>query len=438
MDQYNKDPENGSSALKTHKMIRIYKQNSAYTKDAASYALGVSNAMAFTVPVESHKLKRQTLDPNFSKRRVNMMEDGLYNELEQVLDKISEYGRRGEDVPISELYFCYTGDIISRYLFGKSLDLVAAPDFIERAEQMRSFTKGIWVAIHFQFIRSTLVSMPRWLAATFLDAWVKVLWFADGLAKQAIAQFDENVEKKPNEETIFDRMLTDNARRREKGQKARPLTFRELADESIAILNAGTEPTATMMAYATYFFLKFPEVQARILEELESVERDEYGRLPLQKIETLPYFTGFVRETLRYVPLVPGRLPRTVPKGGLYVPAINDTIPEGFVVGISHMFLHEDPNIFARPQDFDPERWIGEAGKELNHWLLSFSKGRTDCIGKNLAYAEMHIVLANLFMRFDLELTPSSHDDMVWMDRVIVHSKQNLRIKVKARDIKAP
>ena len=82
------------------------------------------------------------------------------------------------------------------------------------------------------------------------------------------------------------------------------------------------------------------------------------------------------------MPLVPGRLPRTVPKGGLYVPAINDTIPEGFVVGISHMFLHEDPNIFARPQDFDPERWIGEAGKELNHWLLSFSKGRTDCIGK--------------------------------------------------------
>ena len=104
----NKDPEDVSSAHKTHKMIRIYKQNSAYTKDAASYALGVSNAMAFTVPVESHKLKRQTLDPNFSKRRVNMMEDGLYNELEQVLEKIAEYGRRGEEVPISELYFCYT------------------------------------------------------------------------------------------------------------------------------------------------------------------------------------------------------------------------------------------------------------------------------------------------------------------------------------------
>lgn len=64
------------------------------------------------------------------------------------------------------------------------------------------------------------------------------------------------------------------------------------------------------------------------------------------------------------------------------MPAINDTIPEGSVVGMSHIFLHEDPNIFERPKDFEPERWIGESSKQSNHWLLSFSKGRTDCMGK--------------------------------------------------------
>lgn len=68
------------------------------------------------------------------------------------------------------------GDIISRYLFGKSLGLVTSPDFIERAEQMRSFTKEIWVAIHFQFIRNTLLALPRWLIAYLSNAWVKVLW----------------------------------------------------------------------------------------------------------------------------------------------------------------------------------------------------------------------------------------------------------------------
>ena len=116
--------------------------------------------------------------------------------------------------------------------------------------------------------------------------------FCEELSKRAIAEFDKDkiAEKKPSEETIFDRMLTDDARRREKGQTAKPLTFWELADESTAILNAGTEPTATMMTYGTYFFLRFPETQKKILEELATVGLDETGVMPLQKLEALPYF----------------------------------------------------------------------------------------------------------------------------------------------------
>lgn len=68
------------------------------------------------------------------------------------------------------------GDIISRYLFGKSLNMIGAPDFIERAETMRSFTRGIWVAIHFQFIRKAMTSMPKWMVSMMSDAWPKVIW----------------------------------------------------------------------------------------------------------------------------------------------------------------------------------------------------------------------------------------------------------------------
>lgn len=119
-----------------------------------------------------------------------------------------------------------------------------------------------------------------------------VCQFCEELSKQAIAEFNKHsdIMKDPSEETIFERLLTDSARRREKGKEAKQPTFQELADESTAILNAGTEPTATMMAYATYYFLRYPETQKRILEELEIVELDKNGRLPLQKLETLPYF----------------------------------------------------------------------------------------------------------------------------------------------------
>lgn len=36
------------------------------------------------------------------------MEKGLYDELELVFAKIGEYEQRDEEVPIMELYFCYT------------------------------------------------------------------------------------------------------------------------------------------------------------------------------------------------------------------------------------------------------------------------------------------------------------------------------------------
>lgn len=46
-----------------------------------------------------------------------MMEDGLYEELERVFAKISEHGERGDQVPIAELYFCYTvGPVIQKAL----------------------------------------------------------------------------------------------------------------------------------------------------------------------------------------------------------------------------------------------------------------------------------------------------------------------------------
>jgi hypothetical protein len=75
--------------------------------------LGVTEALAFTMSIETHRIRRQTLDPSYSKRRVNMMEDTLYEELERVFAKISEYAKRGEVVPIAELYFCFTVSDIS-------------------------------------------------------------------------------------------------------------------------------------------------------------------------------------------------------------------------------------------------------------------------------------------------------------------------------------
>ncbi len=60
--------------------------------------------------------------------------------------------------------------------------------------------------------------------------------------------------------------------------------------------------------------------------------------------------------------------------------------------------LHHDESIFPDSRTFNPERWI--ENPRLEHYLVSFSKGSRQCVGMNLAYAELFLWLGNVFRRF--------------------------------------
>jgi hypothetical protein len=45
-------------------------------------------------------------------------------------------------------------------------------------------------------------------------------------------------------------------------------------------------------------------------------------------------------------------------------------------------FIHRNPEIFSDPDEFRPERWLGEESHALDKWLLSFSRGPRSCLGQ--------------------------------------------------------
>lgn len=51
-----------------------------------------------------------------------------------------------------------------------------------------------------------------------------------------------------------------------------------------------------------------------------------------------------------------------------------------------------------------PERWLGPDAKTCEAALSAFSKGPRSCFGVNLAYAEIHMGIANIFRRFELRV----------------------------------
>lgn len=75
---------------------------------------------------------------------------------------------------------------------------------------------------------------------------------------------------------------------------------------------------------------------------------------------------------------------------------------------------------FHRPNEFLPERWLG--GKDGGAFAddrrevsQPFSIGPRNCIGRQLAYAEMRLILAKILWHFDLKLDCAKMQGRDWM-----------------------
>ena len=62
---------------------------------------------------------------------------------------------------------------------------------------------------------------------------------------------------------------------------------------------------------------------------------------------------------------------------------------------------------------------------------MPFSKGSRSCTGMHLAHAELHLITAHLFRRFELSNMGTSAADMEWDDRMAIMRRGHLKVSVK-------
>src|SRR5256885_7317431 len=72
---------------------------------------------------------------------------------------------------------------------------------------------------------------------------------------------------------------------------------------------------------------------------------------------------------------------------------------------MSTPWIDLNPKIFPDPLSFQPERFL--ENPRLKRYLMSFSQGSRQCLGMQLAYAELYLVLSGVWRRFG---GPSSTD----------------------------
>ncbi|KAK7937726.1 dimethylaniline monooxygenase [Apiospora aurea] len=60
-------------------------------------------------------------------------------------------------------------------------------------------------------------------------------------------------------------------------------------------------------------------------------------------------------------------------------------------------FQHTDPDVFSDPDRFVPDRWLSPDAPKMARNFVLFSRGSRNCIGMNLATAEINFMLTALF-----------------------------------------
>lgn len=107
---------------------------------------------------------------------------------------------------------------------------------------------------------------------------------------------------------------------------------------------------------------------------------------------------------------------------------------------MSAILIHENPTIFPSPRTFIPDRWLNADGRpdnRLQKYIMSFSKGSRNCIGMNLAWAEMYLTVAAMFtpgrFRFQLFETDDSDLEIVhdWFNPFPRQDSKGVRLLIK-------
>ena len=340
------------------------------------------------------KRQRRMLQPAFHRRALQHFEELIRGYNGRHLETWSEAAAKGEAIDVAEEMSRLALEIILRAIFSQDLD------YLTRTMGVNPFS---------------LVSED---SARNLEFAMKFRSL-----RKLVREIVENRRREGREPHDFLSMVV-GAEDEATGER---MSEREWLDETMTLIVAGHETTASSLTWAWYLLALNPDVEARLHEEVDSVL--EPGEVPpFDRLKDLPYTDLVLKEALRMYP--PGWLltRRAVAEdhlGGFRIAPGTDVLVSPYVV-------HRHPSFWSDPEAFRPERFTGEEERARNRFIyFPFGLGPRRCIGEPMANFEMQVHLAATARRFRLV---RDDDRPVEMEAAInLRPKGELRMRVENR-----
>ena len=372
-------------------------------------AFGGKNSI-LTANNADHSRMRRLLSHAFSEKALREQEGLIKIHVNNLIDGIKNQLKTSPEGTINfvDWYHWATFDIIGDLAFGESFKCLHDAKWTPWVSKLVSGLKAV-----------ALISVAT--RFTLLERLIRLYISRSNLVKDSIQHGRLSREKVERRLAAGDNgrpdFMTYVLRHNEsKGG----MTEAEIQRNASVFINAGSQTTATFLCGATWFMVQNPSSIKQICNEITNAMRESgktsAEQLNLKELNEMKYLHAFLQESHRMYPGSLAGLPRSSSPPGDTAAGI--FVPGGTGVHMNQYAAYRSPRNFHLPDSFNPERWLGDDPrfeKDRREVLQPFAMGPRNCIGKNLASAEILLILVRVAAEFEIEMCGETEEG--WLEQ---------------------
>ena len=397
------------------------------------------------------KEMRSVISPTFTsgkmKQMLPLMKESLVS-MEKTIDKIVKNGE-GNRVDSKKLFGCFTLDVIAKCAFATETNAHENEDdpFIHYTRKFFMFSKPLLLLfftlpdflkrfLNLSAIPHDAISFLENVSRQIMDnrrkeAGHEKRSYAD-LLQLMMSAGSKNAEKEITTETVVENEAhhgneheTTDMKTSDASSK-KSLTDNEIVANTILVLIAGFETTATTLTYTSYSLAMNPQVQNKLREEINKAFDENGGDLPYNILSGLKYLDAVISETLRMYPPVT-RVERKATQP--YVLETEDgkkiSLRKGDFIAVPIYAVHHDKEFYADPEEYRPERFLPENRHELvPYTYLPFVAGPRNCVGMRFALMEAKLAVAHLVRKYRFTRVDKTAVPIQFQSGLLLQSKE--------------
>ncbi|KAL4797415.1 n-alkane-inducible cytochrome P450 [Aspergillus venezuelensis] len=353
----------------------------------------------FTQEGEQWRHSRELMRPQFMSNRMTNFEQ-IKDAVDSLIDNITD----DEVVDLQPLFFRLTFETTLFLLFGQHLPSLKSQGITGRESDF---------ADAFNLGQDYLAKRGRlgdfwwfWGGKEFREVCKTCHEFVDGAVQKALEHsaltrsdhLDQSHDTEARPYVFIDALVE---------QTRDPSVLRA---QCLNILLAGRDTAACCLTWTLRLLVQYPNVLSKLRAEI----RDTVGIGPgssaptLSQLKTLTYLSLVLKEVLRLYPSVPvnsraATKTTTLPTGGGPSGTSPILVRKGESVGYCVYAMHRRKDIYGDDaEEFRPERWEGDALKNVGWGYLPFNGGPRVCLGQDFALLEAGYTVVRLLQTFEV------------------------------------